>query len=237
MIYFKDDTLTPISSYHVPYEEWGIPENSADIVDLYQTGYLPYSLDKKEHPLYYRCRSSRVVLKDFSLSSENRRVLRKVQEIGLDLHFEKITGKEALLDAKLLDLFIDYYSERHGDAMPMARLKAVLIYSEFVWVYVCRQNGELIGAVIVQELKKCSHYWFSAYDLKYFQGSLGLGLILGFLNQLKAEGVFEYAFLGTLYGKKAMYKTNIEQLEYFDGETWVRDLKKLKEQLVAFETN
>ncbi len=37
-----------------------------------------------------------------------------------------------------------------------------------------------------------------------------------------------YMYIGTGYGKKAMYKTNFDFLEFWNGSEWVNDKQKLR---------
>ena len=38
----------------------------------------------------------------------------------------------------------------------------------------------------------------------------------------------KYLYLGTVYGDKALYKTNFKNLEWWNGNEWISDIKKLK---------
>ena len=53
-------------------------------------------------------------------------------------------------------------------------------------------------------------------------------LILDALRDAKARGL-AYYYLGTVYGDKALYKTNFKPLEWWDGGKWNRDITLLKE--------
>ena len=39
----------------------------------------------------------------------------------------------------------------------------------------------------------------------------------------------EYFYFGTCYASKALYKTNVEPLSFWNGESWVYDTTLLKE--------
>jgi arginyl-tRNA--protein-N-Asp/Glu arginylyltransferase len=71
------------------------------------------------------------------------------------------------------------------------------------------------------------HFWYSFYDLAYANQSLGLWLMLDILRDAK-KSKQRYCYLGTLYGKKGLYKMNFSPLEYWDGALWSRDPKALK---------
>lgn len=71
------------------------------------------------------------------------------------------------------------------------------------------------------------HFYYSAYDLSYVQQSLGMWLMLDRARAAREAGRQEY-YLGTVYGEKALYKANLEPLEFWDGTQWNADLATLK---------
>jgi arginyl-tRNA--protein-N-Asp/Glu arginylyltransferase len=52
--------------------------------------------------------------------------------------------------------------------------------------------------------------------------------MLDCIRSAKAAGLKHY-YLGTVYGEKALYKTNFEPLEWWDGKSWSKDIALLKE--------
>jgi hypothetical protein len=61
-------------NYVFPYAIWAIPEHGETPHELFDCGFLPSSrtLDR-----FYLCRQIRVATGEFSLSSENRRIIKK----------------------------------------------------------------------------------------------------------------------------------------------------------------
>ena len=57
--------------------------------------------------------------------------------------------------------------------------------------------------------------------------SLGMWLMVDAARTAKKEGK-EYLYLGTVYADKALYKTNFDNIEYWSGEAWIADKKKLR---------
>lgn len=72
-----------------------------------------------------------------------------------------------------------------------------------------------------------SHYWYSFYDLDLVFKSLGLWIMIDSIREAKKEKK-DYFYLGTVYGEKALYKTNFDHLEYWNGGKWIADKKSLK---------
>ncbi|MFZ2763471.1 MAG: arginine-tRNA-protein transferase, partial [Minisyncoccia bacterium] len=63
-------------AYSFGYCLYAQPENGVTLAEVYAAGYCPYSNAANVQNVFYMCRSLRVVLKDFTLNSENRRVHR-----------------------------------------------------------------------------------------------------------------------------------------------------------------
>src|SRR5437868_2039258 len=68
--------------YIFPYSIWAFPEEGETPADLFERGFLPSSrnLDR-----FYLCRQIRIDLRKHSLTSENRRILRKGEGIQVTL--------------------------------------------------------------------------------------------------------------------------------------------------------
>jgi arginyl-tRNA--protein-N-Asp/Glu arginylyltransferase len=232
MKYRTEEFLADYDNYKFGYTHWGIPESDQDIETLYEQGFLPYSGTERAHPCYYLCRSIRVDASEFVLSSENRRVLRKVAEVGIVPERIEYLAHEVLGNDRLKQFFLDYFNKHHGQGvMNCERLEAILRYSQHVKVVGYLFKGDYIGAIITQELRGGVHYWFAAYSDNDTHLSLGMWLMVTFIKDYTAQNTEKVIYLGTGYGSKALYKTNIEQIEYFDGNTWKKDLKTLKNLL------
>ncbi len=195
--------------------------------ELYAQGYLPYSGSKHLQGIFYSARSARVVLPEFSLTSENRRIAKK-----FDGQFTKrrVPIAEFVADEAFYAFMLEYFKERHGGAaMPRERLE-LIIQSGLVSNCLIYQTPEkVVGYVLEIESGPMRHYWYSAYDLSLAKQSLGLWLMLDCIRDAQTAGLAHY-YLGTVYGPKALYKTNFEPLEWHDGTAWSRDLSLLKEK-------
>jgi arginyl-tRNA--protein-N-Asp/Glu arginylyltransferase len=194
---------------------------------LYEEGYLPYSGSRDTAGIFYSARSARVALQEFALTSENRRIARK-----FDVQFEKrrVPITELGADEMFYSFVLNYFTERHGpDAMPRERLE-LIIQSGLISDCLIYQTAEkVVGYVLEVGAPGMRHFWYSAYDLDLAKQSLGLWLMLDCIRDAKEAGLAHY-YLGTVYGQKALYKTNFEPLEWHDGTAWSRDLGLLKEK-------
>lgn len=194
---------------------------------LYDAGYLPYSSSKGVQNVFYSARSARVVLHEFAMTSENRRIARK-----FDGAFAKrrMPAHGFAAGDEFYAFTLSYFARRHGaNVMPRERLKLLLSSGLITTVVEYRKGASIVGYVLEVESGKMRHYWYSAYDLSLAKQSLGLWLMLDCIRDAKDSGYSRY-YLGTVYGQKALYKTNFEPLEWRDGGIWSRDLRQLKEK-------
>lgn len=195
--------------------------------ELYEQGYLPYSGSKELQGIFYSARSARVDLSAFALTSENRRIARK-----FDGQFAKrrIPAAEFAANEAFYAFVLAYFKERHGEAaMPRERLEVLLNSGLIATIIEYRQGEVVVGYVLEVQSGPMRHYWYSAYDLTLAKQSLGLWLMLDCIRDAAAAGLAHY-YLGTVYGPKALYKTNFEPLEWWDDTGWSRDLGLLKEK-------
>lgn len=214
------------ATYRFGYCEYAEIETGDDPRDIYELGFLPYSADPKVQGSFYMARSARVALDHFSYTSENRRIGR-----FFDGTFSRrvVSQEEMLADERIQNLFLTYFAERHGTSvMPKERLEGIL-RSPLPLRGICyEKDGALIAVVFEIMGEDFGHFWFSAYDLTYVHQSLGMWLMLDCAQKAKEAGLLHY-YLGTVYGEKALYKTNLEPLEYWDGAEWSSDISTLKE--------
>ena len=202
-----------------------IQRESESLDELYERGYLPYSSTRGLHDIFYSARSARVNLPQFELSSENRRIAKK-----FDGQFEKkrIPAQEFVADEAFYTFVVEYFARRHGAGVAPRERVELWMQSGLVSTVVEYKQGEhSVGYVLEVESSGMRHYWYSAYDLELAQQSLGLWLMLDCIRDAKEARVTHY-YLGTVYGAKALYKTNFEPLEWHDGHTWSKDIAALK---------
>lgn len=197
-------------------------EPGDSLESIYNSGYLPYSGSKDVLRVFYRARSARIRLNDFTLSSENRRIAKKFDGAFTKTRLEGPPPQEAI------DFCLAYFKERHGPkAMPQARLE--VIFQQVTHTTVYQQNGRIVGYVVSIEGERFGHYWYSFYDLSLARQSLGMWLMLDAIRDAQAQGK-SYYYLGTVYGSNALYKANFEPLEWWDGHAWNADTTLLRER-------
>jgi len=222
---FKSEFAHSYSTYSFGYSNYIERERKDILSEIYEEGYLPYSGTPLIKDTLYMARSARIPLNKFELNSENRRVARKFDGI-----FSKkiIPLKSFRVDKKFIDFCTDYFEKRHGpNVMPPKRLLTIL-GSRFMTNIIEYKNKEKIVAyVFLVRDKKMSHYWYSFYDLDLVFKSLGLWIIIDAIRDAKKEKRGHF-YLGTVYDEKALYKTNFDHIEFWNGNKWISDRKKLR---------
>jgi arginyl-tRNA--protein-N-Asp/Glu arginylyltransferase len=202
---------------------WCEKDPTESLERIYDAGYLPYSGAKGTKDIFYSARSARVVLPQFELSSENRRIARKFDGI-----FTKERVKDFEPDEAFFAFCVAYFAKKHGAAaMPRERVETILRSGLVTEVVTYRKGQDPVAYVLEVTEGNMGHYWFSFYDLAYARQSLGLWLMLDCLRDAKAAGR-AYYYLGTVYGQNALYKTNFSPLQWWSGESWSDDVRALK---------
>jgi arginyl-tRNA--protein-N-Asp/Glu arginylyltransferase len=224
MILLFSETRSDYSQYLYPYVIWAVPESGERPSDFFQRGFLPASpqLDR-----FYLCRNLRVNLRQFALSSENRRILRKEHGIGAEL----IARSEFDYNAGRRSAWRTYADARFGeDIMSQERLDRLMsgpVISHLLH-FTDRATGREVGtALLFLEEPAIAYYYYAFYDLAYLSRSLGMYMMTTAVDLFSRRG-FRYLHLGTCYSERARYKAQFSGLEFFNGSRWSTDLEELK---------
>ena len=212
------------SNYIFPYAIWAIPESHETPAMIFARGFLPAS---REFEHFYMCRQVRVNLKEFSPSSENRRVKRKCQ--GINYQLVPRSGFEYSSEWRE---FCKYYADvKFGkDVMTYARLDSLFnsrIVSHLL-VFRDSESGKEVGiSTLYLESKTLAYYYYSFYDLNYYARNLGMFMMTSAVENF-AKLKFDFIYLGSCYSRNALYKSQFSGAEFFNGFRWSQDLKELK---------
>jgi arginyl-tRNA--protein-N-Asp/Glu arginylyltransferase len=210
--------------YQFPYAVWAVPESGESPSDIFNAGFLPSSrnLDR-----FYLCRQVRVSLAKFKPSSENRRVLRKGDGIGVKL----VPRDKYNYTAERRLAFKTYADIKFGkDVMTFERLDALFgspIISHLL-VFEDTKLGQEIGvATLYAEGRELAYYYYAFYDLNYYARNLGMFMMTSAVALFAGRG-FKHLYLGTCYSQNALYKTQFAGAEFFNGFRWSADMEELK---------
>lgn len=226
---FSSEFGQSYETYSFGYCNYVLREKNDELHSIYEKGYLPFSGSLDVKNVFYMARSARIPLKHFYETSENRRIEKRFNNffVRTVTPLQKFNWN----NKKFLSFCTDYFIQRHGpEIMPEKRLRYILesgLVSDVV-SYV-NKKGEIMGYVLEVSDSKITHFWFSFYDLIYVYKSLGVWLMLDSIRHAKAQGK-EHFYVGTVYGEKALYKSNFNPIEFWNGEKWKKEIKKLKER-------
>lgn len=227
---FLSEYQNDYTTYTFSYALYALKESQAEIPEIYARGFLPYTgrLDIAGD-VFYLARSLRVNLSQFSESSENRRVTRLASE--LDIQIEICPKARFDTQAPAFREFCLHYAEERfaGGNMGEARFDYVLSREILTHILTFTSRGQVLGYLFAVLEGTILHYWYAFFDTAYLHShALGKWMMLHTLLFAKREGL-EYAYLGTCYTPKALYKVRDHRgCEFFDGMGWNGDVQLLK---------
>jgi len=214
--------------YVHPHVVWAFPEAGETPADLLAAGFLPSAPDLSR---FYLARQLRVPLAAWRPTSENRRVSRKAGDLRCDLvpleRFEVTPLRRAA--------WLAFAEARFGPGvMPAARLDRLLAGRVITHVLVFRDAddyGPECGVALLHlERPRLAFYYYAFYDLASFGRSLGMAMMVRAVEWARDSGL-AHLHLGTCYSPKALYKTQFEGIEFFNGHRWSDNLAELRHLL------
>lgn len=202
------------------------PEN---ISNQYADGFVFTRRGKGEMD---QTRSVRIDLSKFELSSENRRVLKKTDEITL----ETIPLSYSNYHWSIGKLAKDFYTTKFGDGTFSAnKVKELLTDTEesnFNLLLKYIHNEEAVGYSICYANENILHYSYPFYELTNVSQftNIGIGMMTKAIVWSK-DAKKKYAYLGSAQRPTDTYKFQFSGAEWFDGEKWSEDVEELKNLL------
>lgn len=228
-IFFSENRVD-YSTYTFDYAIYCLKQSQAELPEIYEKGFLPYTGNLTiEGDIFYLARSLRVELERFDDTSENRRVNRLVEPLGIKL--EVIKKKDFDLNsAEFQELCQEYITQRIGDDnMSLERWQYILSREIGTHIFRFSIENKLIGFVFVVMEGEILHYWFAFFDTEYMRThSLGKWIMWRVIKWAK-ENDLKYVYLGTAYKSSALYKIRDHKgLAFYDGAGWNTDTERLK---------
>ncbi len=218
------ETHSDYARYLYPYVIWAVPEGGETPADLMRHGFLPAS---PQMDRFYLCRNLRVVLRQYQPSSENRRVLRKGSGILATL----VPRAEFDYSEARREAWKAYADQRFGDeVMSRERLDTLMRSPVISHLLVFRDAAEAreVGTALLYVQKpELAYYYYAFYDLGYLQRNLGMFMMTWAVGHF-AEAGFGHLHLGTCYSERALYKTQFDGIEFFNGSAWSANLEELR---------
>jgi leucyl-tRNA---protein transferase len=202
-----------------------------NITTLYNDGYVFTRLGKGAMD---QTRSVRINLEQFELSSENRRILRKTED--LQMTTSPLPVEE--YDWQIGKLAKDFYDTKFGEGTFSAnKVKELLSdagksnFNKLItYVIASEAKQSTVGHCIAFENDTILHYSYPFYNLEADKNT-GMGMMLKAIEYAKASDK-KYIYLGSAQRSSDTYKLQFKGLEWFDGEGWTSDAERLKEILI-----
>ena len=232
-IYFKMLTLLSLLNLFMSYLKWN-EQLITDFTDKhinhqYNDGFL---FGRVQKGYMNQTRSLRIDLSQLTLSSENRRILRKTE----DLQF---TAYDLPLDDyhwSIGKMAKDFYTQKFGDGTFSANKGKELLTTKhnFNKLFSYNFQDKTIGYCIALETDELVHYSYPFYRIeneKLKIENLGMGMMLRAILYAK-DNEKKYVYLGSFQRPGDVYKLQFDGLEWFDGENWSQNISELKNQIL-----
>lgn len=180
----------------------------------YDEGYVLTRLGKT---IMRQVRSVRVPLKQFQLSSENRRLIKNFPHVAL----RHIPRNAFSYHWKIGKMAKDFYA-RFGTRVfsankikelctsPSSPLHAVLEYRD--------DRGMPVGYCLIFETSTLVHYAYPFYDIAR-KDPIGMVMMTKALVWAQEQGK-RSMYLGSIQNEKSLYKFQFKGVEWFDGKQW-----------------
>lgn len=199
-----------------------------NITDLYDKGYIFVRIAKG---VMEKIQGVRVDINKFTLSSENKRILRKTE--NLDFKIKSLPYVDYTYEIQKMGS--QFYKEKFGNGVFSAyKIKEIFTKKDnlnFNYVFEFKENKKNIGFVISFINKDIIHYSYPFYALEKTNKNIGIGMMTMVIDFAKKNNI-KYVYLGSVYKKESLYKLQFKGVEWFDGNTWRDDLDTLKSQFV-----
>ncbi len=198
------------------------------IEDAYNNGYVFTRIGKG---VINQTRSLRIDLNKFELSSENRRILGKTEEMDLTIKSIPYSKYDWSIHKMGKEFYETKFGEKTFSAQKIKELTTDKDKSNFNRLFIYKTDGKNVGYCIALETKNILHYCYPFYDLESNYQNLGMGMMLKAIVWAKENGK-KYIYLGSFQRPTDTYKLQFAGLEWFDGQEWKNDLSGLKKLYV-----
>lgn len=217
MKYLFKENKSEYDKYIFAYQVLGLIEPNDNLDDIYNRGFL---LSRSKDFDVYLARSLRIDLSNFTLNSENRRILSKTE----DLQIEDSPIKSFPYSYEIGKIALDYYKKKFDKNLMSAQtLKRIFQDSKFTNVLTYNN----VGYCPILETSSLIHYAYPFYNQELIGKNIGMSMMIKAIMYAQETGK-QYIYLGTVYTKESMYKLQFNGLEWFDGNQWNQDLDQLK---------
>lgn len=219
-----------LKNMYLKWDELKIDNFSEEkINDLYNKGYVFTRIGKG---IMNQTRSVRINLKNFDFNSENKRILRKTEEIQIS--HSPIPYLD--YDWKIAKLGKEFYEKKFKKNIFSANKIKEILTSEnnnFNKLFIYKKDGKNIAFAICFETKEIIHYSYPFYNLDETNKNIGMAMMTKAI-EYALQNNKKYIYLGSAQRPGDIYKFQFKNMEYFDSKKWCHDFENLK-QLLSYE--
>ena len=200
--------------------------DNQNINKLYKQGFVFTRIKKG---VLNKTRSVRINLKDFKLTSENKRILRKTENVIL----ETTNIPYSRYHWSIAKLAKDFYEKKFAKNIFSAnKIKEIISTNKnnFNKLFIYKENNKNIGFAICFENDDILHYSYPFYDLENKNKNIGMSMMIKAIDYaLKTNK--KYVYLGSAQRPGDIYKFQFKNMEYFNKDEWSDDFDNLKKEL------
>lgn len=178
--------------------------NNLTIEQNYNSGLLP---QRNLPGSFYQESSCRSNLSSFSLSSENRRILRKTENFTFQkvpIYYNLEIQKQIFSWLKGLDW-----------NFPISSVKTIFTKHIFNYLYIWKLNDKIVAYSICYFSDSISHIAYVFYNSEFSHPDLPIRLVLQTIIDSQSLGL-KYCYLG----RYSDYKRNMPGFENFINNSW-----------------
>ena len=215
-----------MATAYFSWAEQTITDFSDDVINAaYDQGYL---FRREAKGFMYQTRSVRIDLSKFEPSSENRRILRKTE----DLTMETVALPYSEYHWSVGKLAKDFYDTKFGAGVFSAnKVKELLTDAEKSnYNMLFRYGPAACGYAIARQTNELIHYAYPFYDVERSPNDMGMGMMVRAVLYAKEQNK-KYIYLGSAQRPGDTYKLQFQGVEWFDGKKWHHDTIELKQLL------
>ncbi len=197
--------------------------SDSNVASMYDKGYV---FTRKGRGIMQQTRSLRIDLSKFELSSENKRVLKRVD--GVEITAEALPMET--YNWQIGKLAKDFYAKFGQNTFSANKIKELLTdAAKSNFNALLSYSG--LGYAICYAGKDFLHYSYPFYSLgSDTPKDMGLGMMTMAVMLSKEQGD-KYVYLGSASRPTDTYKLQFDGLEWFDGKVWKSDYGELKKIL------
>lgn len=200
-----------------------------NITKMYNKGFVFTRIGRG---IMSQTRSIRIPLDNFSLTSENRRVIKKTNE--LIISEQQLPISMADYDWSIQKLAKEYYRQKFGEKVfSVNKIKYLLSSNESNFNLLLKYTdiyNETVGYSIVFTGKEIFHYAYPFYFLDKYRNNYGMSMMIHSILYSIDKGC-RYIYLGSGSTPLDIYKTQFRSLEWYNYNYWEKDIDKLKNVL------